>query len=76
MNSDSINVPEYLLKCRSVIWNRKYDEKNFLYCVIRHLWPETANIRQCEKIPKEYVDKFNLRGLSFPLQFSQISKFV
>ena len=69
-------MPEYLLKCRSVIWNRKYDEKNFLYCIIRHLWPETANIRQCEKIPKEYVEKFNLGVLSFPLQFSQISKFV
>ena len=76
MNSDSVNVPEYLLKCRSVIWNRKYDEKNFLYCVIQHLWPETANIRHCEKIPKEYEKKFNLQGLTFPLQFSQISKFV
>ena len=76
MNSDSVNVPEYLLKCRSVLWNRKYDEKNFLYCVIGHLWPETANIRQCEKIPKEYESKFNLQGLTFPLQFSQISKFV
>ena len=76
MNSNSINVPEYLLKCKSVIWNRKYDEKNFLYCVISHLWPETANIRQCKKIPKEYVAKFNLQGLTFPLQFRQISKFV
>ena len=69
-------MPEYLLKCRSVIWNKKYDEKIFLYCVIGHLWPETVNIRQCEKIPKEYVKKFNLQGLTFPLQFSQISKFV
>ena len=76
MNSDSVNMHEYLLKCRSVIWNRKYDEKNFLYCIIQHLWPETANIRHCEKIPKEYEKKFNLRGLTFPLQFSQISKFV
>ena len=76
MNSDSVNVPECLLKCRSVICNRKYDEKNFLYCVIQHLWPEMANIRHCEKIPKEYEKKFNLRGLTFPLQFSQISKFV
>ena len=33
-----------------------------------------ANIRYCKRIPKEYVEKFNLEGLSFPLQFSQISK--
>ena len=76
MNSDSINVPEYLLRCKRVKWNRKYDEKNFLYCVIGHLWPETANIKHYKKIPKDYVEKFNLKGLTFPLQFSQINKFV
>ena len=76
MNSDSTNVPEYLLRCRSVKWNRKYDEKIFLYWVIGHLWPETSNIKHYKKIPKVYVKKFNLEGLTFPLQFSQITKFV
>ena len=76
MNSDSINMTEYLLRCRSVKWNSQYYEKNFLYWVISHLWPETANIGHYKKIPKVYVEKFNLEGLTFPLQFSQISKFV
>ena len=35
-----------------------------------------ANIRHYKKIPKVYVEIFNLEGLSFPLKFSQISKLV
>ena len=51
-------IPSYLKKIRSVKWNVVYDEKNFLYCVIRHLWPETSKISNGQKIPQTYVDKF------------------
>ena len=45
----SFLVPSHLKKIRSVKWNDIYDEKNFLYCVIRHLWPETDKISKGEK---------------------------
>ena len=75
--SKSITVSKTLLKCKSVKWNFVYDEKNFLYCVVRHLWPlQTGQIAHFKNIPARYLDQFNLEGLKFPLQYRQINKFV
>ena len=78
MNSNSVIVPEYLLKCRSVNWNTKYkyDEKNFLYCVIRHIWTATQKVNDYQSLLKNYEKKFNLKELSFPLQHRHIRKFL
>ena len=73
---DSLLVPSYLKKIRSVKWDFIYDEKNFLYCVIRHLWPETSKILDGAKIPRAYFDKLNLKGIKFPLTYPQIASFV
>ena len=54
-----------------------YDEKNFLYCVVRHLWPlQTGHISHFKNIPARYLDRFNLEEMKFPLQYKQINKFV
>ena len=75
--SKSVIVSKTLLNCKSVKWNFVYNEKNFLYCVIRHLWPlQTAHITHFKNIPTPYLDRFNLQGLNFPLQYKQINKFV
>ena len=75
--SKSISVSKTLLNCKSVKWNFVYDEKNFLYCVVRHLWPlEMGHIAHFKNIPARYLDRFNLEGLKFPLQYRQINKFV
>ena len=76
MNSSTVDVPDHLRKIRSVNWNVIYDEKNFLYCVIRHLWPEMKKFNDCNKIPRSYIDKFNLRGIKFPLTYSRLNKFL
>ena len=69
-------VPVYLRQCRSVNSGFQYDEKNFLYCVIRHLWPDTKTFHHYKSVPSKYLRKFNLEGLTFPLTYSQINKFV
>ena len=75
--SKSIIVPKTLLNCKSVKWNFVYDEKNFLYCVVRHLLGlQTAHITHFKNIPERYLKQFNLEGLKFPLQYRQINKFV
>ena len=73
---DSLLVPSHLKKIRSVKWNVIYDEKNFLYCVIRHLWPETSKISNGKKIPQHYLDRFNLKGIKLPLTYNRIASFV
>ena len=73
---DSLTVPPHLKQIRSVKWNVIYDEKNFLYCVIRHLWPETSKISNGKKLPRQYLNKFNLEGVKFPLTFNRIGSFV
>ena len=76
MNSRTVIVPEYLRQCRSVKWSPVYDERNFLYCVIRHLWPDTANVDHYRRLPSRYVRKFNLEGVNFPINFKRINNFV
>ena len=68
--------PPYWCLCRSVNSGFQFDEKNFLYCVIRHLWPDTNNFLHYKHVPSKYLRKFNLEGLTFPLTYSQINKFV
>ena len=76
MNSSTVVVPEYLLKCKSVKWGPYYDERNFLYCVIRHLWPVTAKIVHFKHLPSKYERRFNLDGVTFPMSFKRINSFV
>ena len=76
MYENSFSAPVHRRVCRSVNSFFLYDEKNFLYCVIRHLWPDTKKFDNYKGVPSKYLRKFNLEGLSFPLTYSQINKFV
>ena len=76
MESNTRWIPSFVLKYQGVNWQAKYDDRNFLYCVIRHLWPTTAKIRHFKKIPSEYIKQFNLETIEFPLTFKSINKFV
>ena len=76
MDSTTVEVGRDLLKCRSVRWKAVYDEKNFLYCVMRHLWSAVANIDHFKHFPSKYERRFNLEGVTFPLTFNRINNFV
>lgn len=78
MNLQTVKIPDHLLNTRSVLWKNSYDDYNFLYCLIRHLWPEkTLEIKNHKKINlQKFMRHFNLKGIQFPMTYGQISKFV
>lgn len=75
MNQNTVEIPDHIKRNKTVECKVKYDEKNFLYCIIRHIWPETKKVKNYKKL-SVYEKNFNLQGIKFPLDFSQIKKFV
>ena len=73
---DNIIIPKYLKSSKCVEWRVKYDKFNILYLFIRHLFPETSKINNYRDLPNSYLKKFKLRGFQFPLNFSDIKKFL
>ena len=73
---DCIKLPPHLKQTKSLEWKVKYDKFNILYVIIKHLFPETAHIKDGRKIPDKYLKKFNLKNFTFPLVFSDLKKFV
>ena len=73
---DCIKLPPYLKQTKSLEWKVKYDKYNILYVIIKHLFPETAHIKDGHKIPDKYLKKINLKNFTFPLVFSDLKKFV
>ena len=53
----------------------KYHKYTVLYIIIRHLFSELAFAKN-NQIPESYVEKFDLRKLTFPLTFNSLQKLL
>ena len=73
---DHIELPSYYKKTKSLEWDVKYDKFNLLYLIIKHIFPETAHIKNCYKMPDKYFKKFTIKNFNFPLNFSDLKVFV
>lgn len=73
---DQIELPRHLKRSKCLEWNFKYDKFNVLYLIIRHIFPETASIINFREIPEKYLNKFNIKNFTFPLDFDNLKKFV
>ena len=62
-----------LRKCLSVITHTEYDAYNFLYCLIRHLYPNDKD-KHYKALKTKYFSRFNLSDIQFPCQFKDIEK--
>ena len=71
----TLQLPKTLQRCTSLETNVKYDDYCFLYCIIRSVFKECEHLMNGQAL-KPYFEKFNLHGLSFPLQAEDIPKFL
>ena len=73
---DKIKLTKHLKNSKCLEWNFQYDKFNILYLIIKHIFPETASIKDYRKIPEKYLMKFKIKNFNFPLDFDSLKKFV
>ena len=75
MNGSSyIPLPDWISKKRAIINIQKRDEKCFLWCVLRYLYPRDKNDTRLTDL-KKYENSLNTKGINFPMKLKDISKF-
>ena len=77
--SSYIPLPKFLKNKNAIINPENFDQKCFLWCVgineILKTNPNLKNPGRITEILKKKVEKFNLDGMNFPCEFSDIDKF-
>ena len=75
MNGSSyIPLPDWISKKRAIINIQNRDEKCFLWCVLRYLYPRDKNDTRLTDL-KKYENSLNTKGINFPMKLKDISKF-
>ena len=75
MNGSSyIPLPDWISKKRAIINIQNRDEKCFLWCILRYIYPSDENDTRLTDLKKyEYI--LNTKGINFPMKLKEISKF-
>ena len=69
-----LKLPQ-LEKTKSIITAHDYDEYNFLYTLLRSKYPQFKNSFYT-KLKSEFLHKFNLSNVCFPITPCQLEKFI
>ena len=75
MNGSSyIPLPDWISKKRAIINIQNRDEKCFLWCILRYIYPRDKNDTRLTDL-KKYEYSLNTKGINFPMKLKDISKF-
>ena len=75
MNGSSyISLPDWISKKGAIINIQNRDEKCFLWCILRYLYPRDKNDTRLTDL-KKYENSLNTKGINFPMKLKDISKF-
>ena len=75
MNGSSyIPLPDSILNKKAIVNIENKDEKCFLWCVLRYLYPRDKNDTWLTDL-KKYENSLNTKGINFPMKLKHISKF-
>ena len=73
--SSYIDLPNELKNSAKGLINIKYkDNECFRWCHIRHLNPQRKDHQRIKRDDKQYVDKLNYNGITFPVSQNRIKK--
>ena len=72
--SSYIPLPDWIMRKKAIVNIRNTDEKCFLWCVLRHIYPREENDIRLTDL-KQYENELNTKGISFPVKLKDISKF-
>ena len=72
--SSYIPLPDWISRKKAIIKIRNNDDKCFLWCVLRYLYPKPKNDDRFTDL-KQYENSLNTKGIKFPMKVKDITKF-
>ena len=72
--SSYIPLPDWISHKKAIVNVKNKDEKCFLWCILRYLYPGDRNEEKLTDL-KKYEFSLNTKGISFPMNIKDISKF-
>ena len=72
--SSYITLPDWILNKKAIVNIKNKDEKCFLWCILRYLYPRDRDEERLTDL-KKYENSLNTKGISFPMKLRDISKF-
>ena len=71
--SSYIPLPDWVSNKKAIVNIENKDEKCFLWCILRYLYPREDNGNRLTDL-KKYENSLNTKGISFPMKLKHISK--
>ena len=68
--SSYIPLKDWISKKRAIINIQNKDEKCFLWCVLRYLYPKEKGANRLTDL-KKYEHSLNTKGINFPLKLEK-----
>ena len=72
--SSYIDLPKWIKDKEAIINIKNRDDKCFLWCILRHIYPK-KNDGQYLKDLRKYEFSLNTKGITFPMSVNNITKF-
>ena len=72
--SSYIPLPDWISNKKAIINIQNKDEKCFLWCILRYLYPIDKNVTLLTDL-KKYENFLNTEGINFPMKLKHIYKF-
>ena len=72
--SSYIPLPDWVKNKKAIVNIKNKDEKCFLWCILRYLYPRDRHEERLTDL-KKYEFSLNTKGINFPMQLNHISKF-
>ena len=73
--SSYIPLDPYLANKKAIINMKNEDDKCFMWCVLRALYPKDKNAERIDKDLKSKQDNINMKGIHYPVNFQAIDRF-
>ena len=73
--SSYIPLDPYLANKKAIINMKNEDDKCFMWCVLRALYPKNKNAERIDKDLKSKQDIINMNGIHYPVSFKAIERF-
>ena len=72
--SSYIQLPDWIMRKKALLNIKNKDNKCFLWCVLRYLYPKGKNAELLTDL-KQKENSLNTKGIKFPMKLKDISKF-
>ena len=73
--SSYIPLDPYIANKKAIINMKNEDDKCFMWCVLRALYPKDKNAERIDKDLKSKQDIINMKGICYPVNFQAIDRF-